>query len=283
MALFARKEKKDAVDSAAADMKRLESIPVSAIRPNPHQPRRTFDDEGIAELAASISQVGLIQPLVVRKMSDGYELIAGERRLRAVRSLGMETVPCIVDGALDDADSALMAIVENLQREDLHFFEEAECYAALLSKLNVTQDELALRIGKSQSFIANKLRLLRLSREMRRLVEENALTERHTRALLRLTDDEQRKETIEKVTAGGLSVKETEKLVDAILNRAFDEQKEGAKPRPRVVRVFRDYRLFMNSVNSACDQLRDSGMKVEVAQTDRSDGVDIVIHVTQGA
>lgn len=261
--------------------KRLEELPVALIVPNPHQPRQSFDEESISELAASIAQVGLIQPLVVRRMGDEYELIAGERRLRAVKTLGWDRVQCIVDGELDDGDSALMAIVENLQREDLHFFEEAESYAALLKKLNITQDELALRIGKSQSFIANKLRMLRLSPEVRDEVMRSGLTERHTRALLRLDSDEDKRAVISKVAAESLSVKETEKLVEDMLNAAFDGKKDGAKPRPRIIRIFKDYKLFVNTVNLACDQLRESGLNVQVEQTERDDGVDIVIKVSQ--
>ena len=261
--------------------KRLEEVPVALIVPNPNQPRQTFDDAGIAELAASISQVGLIQPLVVRKAGETYELIAGERRLRAVRSLGYEKVQCIVDGGLGEEDSALMAIVENLQREDLHFFEEAESYAALLEKLHLTQEELALRIGKSQSFIANKLRMLRFSPRVREAVIENGLTERHARALLRLNSDEERERVIEKVALGSLSVKDTEKLVESMLNAAFDGKQEGARPRPKIIRIFKDYKLFVNTVNTACEQLRESGLNVDVEQTEHDGGVDIVIKVSQ--
>lgn len=261
--------------------KRLEDLPVALIIPNPNQPRQSFDDDSIAELAASIKQVGLIQPLVVRKLGDKYELIAGERRLRAVRSLGYETVQCIVDGDLGDEDSALMAIVENLQREDLHFFEEAESYAALLEKLNITQDELAVRIGKSQSFIANKLRMLRLSPEVREEVVLNGLSERHARALLKLNSDDERRAVIAKTASGSLSVKDTERLIDGMLNAAFDGKKEGAKPRPRIIRIFKDYKVFVNTINLACNQLRESGLNVQVEQTEHDDGVDIVIKVSQ--
>ena len=261
--------------------KRLEDVPVALIIPNPHQPRQSFDEESIQELAASIRQVGLIQPLVVRKTGDSYELIAGERRLRAVKTLGWDRVQCIDDGDLGEEDSALIAIVENLQREDLHFFEEAESYAALLKKLNITQDELAERIGKSQSFIANKLRMLRLSPEVREAVVASGLSERHTRALLRLNSDEDRKTVIQKAAAESLSVKETEKLVEGILNSDFDKKKDGARPRPRIIRIFKDYKLFVNTVNTACDQLRESGLNVEVEQTEHDGGVDIVIKVSQ--
>ena len=275
MAIFGIK-KDNQRDSAPSI--RLADIPVSLILPNPDQPRRSFDDESIAELAASIKQVGLIQPLVVRRSGDRYELVAGERRLRAVKLLGQSSVKCIVSTAFDEEDSALMAIVENLQREDLHFFEEAECYASLLEKLRLTQDELAARIGKSQSFIANKLRILKLSPEVRAAIVGAKLSERHTRALLRLSSDAEREAVIERIVSRSLSVKETEKLVDGMVETA---QNAGAKPRPKIMRIFRDYKLFINTVNSACDQLRESGLTVEVEQTDRDNGVDIVIRVSQ--
>ena len=278
MALFGMK-KTDAVGEIESPL-RLVDIPVSLILPNPEQPRRSFDDGSIRELAASIKQVGLIQPLIVRRVGDRYELIAGERRLRAVRLLELPTVKCIVSTAYDEEDSALMAIVENLQREDLHFFEEAECYSSLLDKLRLTQEELAIRLGKSQSFIANKLRILRLSPAIRKTVVEGQLSERHTRTLLKLSSDAERAEAISKIVSRSLSVKDSERLVDGMIE-ASSKTAAGAKPRPKMIRIFRDYKLFVNTVNSACDQLRESGLTVQVEQNDRDNGVDIIIRVTQ--
>lgn len=276
MALFGNKK-----ESLRAELPvRLDEIPTSLVFPNPDQPRRSFDDAGIAELAASIKHVGLIQPLVVRRVSDHYELIAGERRLRAIKMLDLPTVRCLISTSVDDEDSALMAIVENLQREDLHFFEEAECYASLLEKLRLTQDELAARIGKSQSFIANKLRLLKLSPRIKDAVVKAGLSERHTRAVLRLSTDRERAAAVERIASRSLSVKESEKLVDTMIEAARCEG-SAAKPRPRIIRIFRDYKLFINTVNSACDQLRESGLAVQVEQTDRDNGVDILIRVSQ--
>lgn len=260
--------------------RQLTELPVASIVPNPNQPRKTFDDESIAELAQSIQQVGLIQPLVVRRNGDTYELIAGERRLRAVRSLGLERVSCIVDSGMQDSDSALMAVIENLQREDLNYFEEAECYKALLDGLDLTQENLAERLGKSQSFIANKLRMLKLSQPVREAINAYGLSERHARSILKLKDDSDRLDIVVKAGEDGLSVKDTERLVEKRLNALFDGKKEGARPRPVILRMVKDYRMFMNTVNSACDHLRSGGMNVDVEQSDREDGVDIVIHVT---
>ena len=260
---------------------RLVEVNVASIHPNPYQPRATFDEESIAELAQSIQQVGLLQPLLVRKVDDGYELVAGERRLRAVTSLGMEKVACIVQQDIEDESSAMMALIENLQREDLHYLEEAQCYQKLLETYGLTQEELANRLGKSQSSIANKLRLLKLSDEVKAAMTEKRLSERHARALLKLTDDKQRLDAVERIAEKGLSVKETEQMVEKTLNKAYDEKQDGAKPRPKLMRIVRDYRLFMNTINQAVNQLRESGMTVEVEQSDRADGVDIKISVTR--
>lgn len=265
----------------AKGSKRLVEVNVASIHPNPYQPRATFDEESIAELAQSIQQVGLLQPLLVRKVDDGYELVAGERRLRAVTSLGMEKVACIVQQDIEDESSAMMALIENLQREDLHYLEEAQCYQKLLETYGLTQEELANRLGKSQSSIANKLRLLKLSDDVKAAMTEKRLSERHARALLKLTDDKQRLDAVEKIAEKGLSVKETEQMVEKTLNKAYDEKQDGAKPRPKLMRIVRDYRLFMNTINQAVNQLRESGMTVEVEQSDRADGVDIKISVTR--
>lgn len=265
----------------AKGSKRLVEVNVASIHPNPYQPRATFDEESIAGLAQSIQQVGLLQPLLVRKVDDGYELVAGERRLRAVTSLGMEKVACIVQQDIEDESSAMMALIENLQREDLHYLEEAQCYQKLLETYGLTQEELANRLGKSQSSIANKLRLLKLSDEVKAAMTEKRLSERHARALLKLTDDKQRLDAVERIAEKGLSVKETEQMVEKTLNKAYDEKQDGAKPRPKLMRIVRDYRLFMNTINQAVNQLRESGMTVEVEQSDRADGVDIKISVTR--
>lgn len=268
---------------SAKGAKRLVEIDVKAIHPNPYQPRATFDEASIAELAQSIEQVGLLQPLLVRKAADGYELVAGERRLRAVTSLGREKVACIVQQDIVDESSAVMALIENLQREDLHYLEEARCYQTLLESYNLTQEELAKRLGKSQSSIANKLRLLKLSPEIKAVMTENRLSERHARALLRLKDDEEKLGVVDKIVKKNLSVKETEQLVEKTLGKAYDEKEadKAKTKKPMLARIVRDYRLFMNTINTAVNQLRESGMAVEVEQADRSDGVDITIKVTR--
>ena len=251
---------------ANEDARRLDEIPIDDITPNPYQPRKTFDDESISELAQSIKQVGLIQPLVVRRTKLGFELVAGERRLRALKSLGKEKAPCLVLGEVMEEASAVMALIENLQRENLHYLEEAQCYSELLENYSMTQEELAERLGKSQSSVANKLRVLKLSPTVKASMTEAGLSERHARALLRLSDESMQLEFIK---------------IESRLNELYDERKDGAKPRPIILRMIKDYRLFMNTINIAVNQLREAGMMIEVEQNDREDGVDINIKVTR--
>jgi len=258
--------------------RQLKELPIGSIRPNPSQPRKSFDDEGLSELADSIRQVGLIQPLVVRRMEGYFELVAGERRLRACKLLNLETVPCLVQQDVYEEDSAMMALIENLQRENLHYLEEAECYAALITNYGLKQEELAERLGRSQSSIANKLRVLRLPPAVKKAMTEARMTERHARALLRIRDEATQLAIVDEVREKGLSVKDTEKLVDKTLNRMYDEKQAGAVPRPKVLRYIRDYRLFTNSITAACRQLAETGMKVEYDKEETEDG-GLEIHI----
>ncbi|HEY8416059.1 MAG TPA: ParB/RepB/Spo0J family partition protein, partial [Thermaerobacter sp.] len=192
-------------------------VPVARILPNPFQPRRRFDPDSLAELAESIRQVGVLQPLLVRPRPEGgYELVAGERRLRAAEMAGLTEVPVVVRN-LDDREAALIALVENLQREDLDFFEEAAAYQEMLSRFGLTQEQLAALLGKQQSTVANKLRLLRLPPTVRERIVAAGLSERHARALLRLESADEQEKVLEEVIARNLSVRETEELVTARL------------------------------------------------------------------
>jgi len=249
-------------------------VPIDSIRPNPYQPRREFDEANLKELAASIQEAGLIQPLVVQKNARCFELIAGERRLRACKMLGMREVPCVVQGPLKaDETGALMALIENVQRRDLHYMEEAECYRAVLRTYGMTQEALATRLGKSQAFLANKLRILHLPPSVRRRVLEYGLSERHARALLRLRHEKLQLEVAERVHEKNMTVKETERLVDCVIATV------NQPPKPKLLRLLKDYRLFVNSVKWGAEQLRDSGLVVEMIQTDLEDGVDMLVKV----
>ena len=263
----------------APDTKTLEEIDVELIVPNPNQPRTVFDDAALDELAQSIQQVGLIQPLLVRKNGDIYELVAGERRLRAIKRIGLAKVPCIVQNNMQSEDSALMAIVENLQRENLGFMEEAQCYSAMLEKYDLTQEQLAMRLGKSQSCIANKLRLLKLPDKVSTEIVSAGLSERHAREIIRLKDEQEQLKAIDYIKSQSLSVKDTERFISKKLDSMYDNGEKGAKPRPVIFRIMKDYRMFLNTVKDAAEDLKSAGMTVNISQIDRDNGADISISI----
>ena len=260
--------------------RQLEKISIASITKNADQPRKVFDEEGIEELALSIREVGLIQPITVRKTGESeYELISGERRLRAVKKLGFSVIDAIVLSGIADKESATMALVENLQREDLNFFEEAECYLNMLKTYCMTQDELAKKIGKSQSSVANKLRLLKFSPQIRQAMLSSNLSERHARALLRLNSESKCMALIKKINENALSVKETERLVKKTLSTTSGASTICEKP--AFARLYKDYRIFTSSVSSAVALLKKSGMRVEVEQTENMNGVEISIKISR--
>jgi len=240
------------------------NVNVNAIVPNPFQPRKTFNDEHLNDLAASICEHGVIQPILVRRTASGFELIAGERRLRAARLAGLVEVPAIVR-EVNDKDMAELAMIENLQREDLHYLEEAQGFQHLLTGFGLTQEELAKRVGKNQSTIANKLRLLRLTAEVQQVLVLDQLTERHARALLKLEDPGKQQEALVLIRQNGLNVKETEDLVEGFLEDITREMAKKA-PKQNVVRVIRDVRIFINSINHVVGEMKKAGLKVKVSQ-----------------
>ena len=254
---------------------RVVGIPLSKIEANPFQPRTDFNEESTRELAQSLVEHGLIQPVVVRSCPGGYQLVAGERRVRAARYLGWETIDAVVRD-LDDAGSAQVALIENLQREDLSYWEEAEAYQQLLQEFGMTQEELAEKIGKSQSAIANKLRLLRLSPRVRGNISREIMSERHCRALLRLDSEEAQLQVIEAIKAKELSVKETEELVEQLLDR-----EEGKKPRQRVIRLWKDARLLRNSVRELVKEMRAGGAEVHLEEKQEADELEMKIRIKQ--
>ncbi|HWR44042.1 nucleoid occlusion protein [Sporomusa sp.] len=248
------------------------------IVPNPFQPRKTFNDDSLQELAASIREFGVIQPLLVRRQGSVYELIAGERRLRASRLAGLPEVPVIVR-ELEDKEMAELAMIENLQREDLHFLEEAEGYQHLIASFNFTQEELARRVGKNQSTIANKLRLLKLASEVRQVVVGQNLTERHARALLKIEDTQVQMEVLGDVKEKGLNVRETEDLIETYTGNISREKEKQATPKQTVVKIIKDVRIFINTINSVISQMKKSGMDIKVKQDIEGDYVNISIQV----
>ena len=252
---------------AASTGRPLKHIKVSAIARNPYQPRKYFDQEAIFQLAESIRTYGVLNPLTVRRTGEGYELIAGERRLRAARAAGLTEVPCIVLSATEE-DSSAIALVENLQRRDLDFFEEAQGFRQLIDLYGLTQEEAARRVGKTQSAVANKLRLLKLSGEVMRIVRDGGLTELHARALLRLPNDDQRIEAAQYMIAEQLNVSRAEQYIDRML-----AEPEPARPVPIVHRMVRDVRFFLNTLDKAVGVMQDSGVGAKVEREELDDGL----------
>ncbi|HEY8362871.1 MAG TPA: nucleoid occlusion protein [Tissierellaceae bacterium] len=254
----------------------IKYIPVDAIKPNPYQPRRNFDLKSLEELSQSIKAYGVIQPISVRKISENsYELIAGERRLRASQMAKLDKIPAIIV-EYKDRDSALLALMENLQREDLNFIEEAEGYNSLIVDHGFTQQEIAEKLGKSQSTIANKLRLLKLPEDIKRDLINHNLTERHGRALLKLTDDDLRRKVLEKIIKNDLNVKKTEELVDGILD---DLTKVDEKKGKQQIKSLINIRIYLNTLKKAYSAIKESGLNAEYKEIDKGEYVEVVVKI----
>lgn len=250
----------------------VRTIPIKNIMPNPNQPRREFDKAALQDLAISIMEYGLMQPITVRQTGAfDYELIAGERRLTACRNLGMAYIPAIVM-KVDDTDSAILALVENIQRENLNYIEEAEAFCTLINDHGLTQEELADKLGKGQSTIANKIRILKLSPEIRKILTDNGLTERHARALLRLPEERQRLRVAKLIAERGLNVAKTEELVDKLLQGPDRPHAE-----PRNMRLFKDLRIFTNTIKQAVDMMNRSGIAATAKKRESRDRIEYTI------
>ena len=253
----------------------LRRIRVSDIARNPNQPRKYFDPEAIAQLAESIRQYGVLNPLTVRRSpSGGYELVAGERRLRAARVAGLNEVPCLVIAA-DNEDSSAIALVENLQRRDLDFFEGAYGFKGLIDQYGLTQEEAARKVGKTQSAVANKLRLLRLSQKNMELIRSANLTERHARCLLRLDSEEERINATNYIIEHDLNVSRSEQYIEELLKER--ETELPVQQERKVVRLIKDVRFFLNTLNRAVGVMVDSGIGATVQQQDSEDGLTLTI------
>ena len=245
-------------------------VPTESIFPNPYQPRKNFDDDALADLAASISQYGVLQPLLVAPSEDGkYLLIAGERRLRASKLAQLKEVPVIVS-EYTSQQIAEIALIENLQREDLHFLEEAEGYEQLMNEFALTQEAMAARVGKKQSTIANKLRLLRLSIKVRKIIADADLTERHARALLRLDSEEKQLEALQVIISKEFTVRQTDEYISKLLE-------EKVQPKRKRLVIVNDVRIYLNSIKKVVSSIKDVGIPVAMEQT--IDGDEVVISV----
>ena len=249
-------------------------LPVNEIDPNPNQPRKLFDDSQLAELSASIAEYGVISPLTVRLHFGRYELVAGERRLRAARMAGLKKVPCIVLD-VNMEESSMLAMVENLQRQDLDFLEEARGIANLMRMYGLSQEECARRLGRSQSSVANKLRLLKLPDDVLAALRDNGLTERHGRALLRLPDAESRRAALAHIVQEGLNVAQTDRYVDSLL--APEEDAPGAGRKRSF--ILKDVRVFLNSLTHSLDVMKKGGIDADFKKEETDDELIVTISI----
>lgn len=252
---------------------RVRYIPINTVRPNPQQPRRSFDETALRELADSIRAYGILQPLTVRDRGGFYELVAGERRLRAARIAGLREVPCLV-AEVREEDAALLALIENLQRRDLDYMEEAAAIARLIGRYGLSQQQAADKLGKSQPAIANKLRLLRLAPPVIDCLRQYGLTERHARTLLRLTDPEQQLAAARHMGQRGLNVAQAEQYVDALT-----AENRTAPPQRRPTYIIKDVRLFLNSVERGVRLMQSAGVGAEVGRRDTEEEILLTIHI----
>ena len=255
----------------AKECQEIQQIEVSRISPNPNQPRKVFNEDSIIKLADSISQYGIIQPLTVRKMGENYELVAGERRLRASRELGYTHVPCVIID-INESKSAEISIIENLIREDLNMFEQAEAIESLIDTYGLTQEQIAIKLSNSQSFVANKLRLLRYSSEEREIFLKNGLTERHARTLLRVLDPVLRAKLLDRIVNERLNVSSSESLIDSYINDKNAEQKQD-------IRTYKSINSFYSAINRAIDIVKSSGFDIKSRKIEGDDFTELTILV----
>ena len=269
--------------------KKLLMLRPDEINPSANQPRKTFDEYGLKILADSIATSGIIQPLAIRKTPGGnYELIAGERRLRAAVMAGLRRVPCVLHKTNDET-AAFFAIVENLQRSNLTVFEEAESINRLIYEFGITQAEVAVKLGIAQSTLSNKLRLLRLSEEMRQRIVSARLTERHARALLRIPD-EQREDTLNCIIAEGLTLQQTEAMISDLLCPQ-EEPLENIAANPILTAAVRnepvrksaigDVRLFSNSLSKLLDTLQNAGIEAKSQRSETDQYIEYTVHIAK--
>ena len=257
------------------DENKVLEIPTIQIRPNKTQPRRSFDEDKLRLLSQSIANNGILQPLTVRRLSQTeYELVAGERRLRAAVLAGLTKVPCVLIKCTDK-ESAIFALLENIQRSDLNMFEEAKGISRLIRKFGLTQEEAAQKLGKKQSTVANKLRLLKLSMEEQDWILQAGLSERHARSLLRLEDEEVRKELLSKIISENISAKDTEDMVIKLLCQAT----VNSAPKQEKKFVVRDVRIFVNTINKAVDTMRLSGINAVSKKLETEEYIEYTVQI----
>lgn len=258
--------------------RKISNIALDKLLPNPYQPRRQFDQGELQELAQSIEVYGIIQPIVVRKAGEKYQIIAGERRFRACCLLGWSEIPAIIQ-EMEDEKVAAVSLIENLQRRELNYFEEASAYSALINIFGMTQEELARKIGRSQAAIANKLRLLRLPEQVRSLILTERITERHARALLKLNTPEMQIEVIQEIYEKELNVKDTEELVEKIGQNNIPQAIKTRGSGPNMSMIIRDARIFLNTIRETVKRARQTGVDIFMLENDNEDQYEIVIRI----
>ncbi len=275
--LFGLNDKHD--DGDLIENEEVKQIPVEDIVPNRFQPRTVFDEERITELAQTIRTHGIIQPIVVRIREEKYEIIAGERRFRAVSSLGWETIPAIIK-EFNDSQTASIALIENLQREGLTAIEEATAYAKLIEIHQLTQESLAQRLGKGQSTIANKLRLLNLPKKVQDAILNRLISERHARALIGLKGNNEAHELIlEQIISEQLNVKQTEERVQQFLYPNLEEKDEPKKKKATRKSYPKDMRIAMNTIRQSVDMVMKTGLKVDTDEEDNDEFYQFTIRI----
>lgn len=251
-------------------------LPIAEIQPNPFQPRVYFDPAQLEELSNSIREYGVLQPVIVRLVDGKYQLVSGERRFRASILANKETIPALLR-QLGDREVAEMALIENLQREDLNYFEEAEGYARLIQEFQITQEEVARKMGKSQPTIANKLRLLHISERVRREISVEVITERHVRSLLKLKDEEQQLEVLHRIYKNNLNVRQTDDLIENML--ITEEKNIREQKKKKMMKAIKDMKIFVNTIRGTVKTIQDAGLPAEVTEHENDDYLEVVIRL----
>ncbi len=255
--------------------KEIIKIDLHKIRPNRYQPREIFKDKSLLELKNSIKSYGIIQPISLRKLGDdNYEIVAGERRFKAAKMAGLGQIPSIIVD-IEENDSANIALIENIQREDLNFIEEARAYQQIMKKFGITQEELSQKIGKSQSTIANKVRILKLPVIIKEKLLSNDLTERHGRALLKIEDESIQEEILNKVIEKNLNVKDTEKLIKSVKEKINKEE----KPSKQNIRNFINYKIYINTIKNAYNEILKTGIKAKFEEKEKDDYIEVKVKI----
>ncbi|MGE5397529.1 MAG: nucleoid occlusion protein [Chitinophagales bacterium] len=252
-------------------------IKIDEIHKGQYQPRQVFDQEEMRDLARSIQEVGLIQPIAVRKSREGYELIAGERRWRACQMAGWVEVPAVIVD-MDDEKAAIAGLVENVQRKDLNYFEEAMAYAQMIGEFGLTQEEIAAKVGRSQSAVANKLRLLKLNEEIKARIAPDVITERHARALLKLNSYETQVDVLNQIYEKELTVKETDELID-LINKNISREISDNSQKKRMSVIIKDARIYVNTIRETVRRAKNSGVNVSINEERRENELEITIRI----